>query len=324
LGPGYGKSVSGIAASPSGLVYAALGYSTGGVYVSVDSGASWQATGGGLPSPYSLAAVAVDSLGRAYASSTDHGVYVFHSAIAMWKPINSGLADSSVVSLYIDHLGHLWAGTSSGNIYRSVESALRDTSIMTYASVSLVSPMDGVLDQDTLVTLQWQGASILRYRLHVSIDRDFLNPLVLDTTITKTELSVGPLENGTRYYWRVQGTDYGLNSEVSATWSFTTFGKKPLPSRFSLLQNYPNPFNSMTTIGYQLPGPSKEGEMILRRVDLTVYDLLGRKIAVLVNEGKEPGSYEVKFDGSGLASGVYLYRMQAGSFVQTKRLLLLR
>jgi hypothetical protein len=59
-------------------------------------------------------------------------------------------------------------------------------------------------------------------------------------------------------------------------------------------------------------------------VSLTVYDILGREASVLVNEKREAGAYEVKFDGSNLASGVYFYRIQAGSFVQTKRLLLLR
>jgi hypothetical protein len=59
-------------------------------------------------------------------------------------------------------------------------------------------------------------------------------------------------------------------------------------------------------------------------VKLAVYDLLGREVAVLVNEKKEPGSYSVQFNGSRLASGVYLYRIQAGDFVATKRLLLLK
>ena len=85
---------------------------------------------------------------------------------------------------------------------------------------------------------------------------------------------------------------------------------------FSLGQNYPNPFNPTTVISYQLPAASD--------VRLVVYDVLGREVAVLVNERKTPGSYEVKFDGSGLTSGVYLYRLTAGSFVQTRKLLLLR
>ena len=57
---------------------------------------------------------------------------------------------------------------------------------------------------------------------------------------------------------------------------------------------------------------------------LVVYDLLGREVAVLVNEGKGPGTYEVAFDGNGLASGVYVYRLTAGSFVQSRKMVLVK
>ena len=89
-----------------------------------------------------------------------------------------------------------------------------------------------------------------------------------------------------------------------------------LPKAYLLAQNYPNPFNPSTTIKYELPKSS-----IVR---LSVFDMLGREVAMLVNERRESGVYEVKFDGSGLASGVYLYRVKAGDFVQSRKLLLLR
>ncbi len=89
-----------------------------------------------------------------------------------------------------------------------------------------------------------------------------------------------------------------------------------IPSSFDLHQNYPNPFNPTTVVRYQLPVASS--------VKLVVYDILGREMAVLANEKKNAGSYEVKFDAEGLSSGVYFYRMQAGDFTETKRLLLLK
>jgi hypothetical protein len=88
------------------------------------------------------------------------------------------------------------------------------------------------------------------------------------------------------------------------------------PLQFDLAQNYPNPFNPSTTIRFQLPRAS--------HVTLTVYDVLGREVSVLVNEGKDAGVHEVKFDGSNLASGVYFNRLQAGEFVQIRKLVLLR
>lgn len=90
------------------------------------------------------------------------------------------------------------------------------------------------------------------------------------------------------------------------------------PLEFSLGQNYPNPFNASTVIRYQVPGTR------VALVRLAVYDLLGREVKTLVNETKIPGAYTVQFDASSLSSGAYVYRLQSGGAVQTKKLLLLR
>ena len=90
----------------------------------------------------------------------------------------------------------------------------------------------------------------------------------------------------------------------------------PLPVHFALEQNYPNPFNPATTINYQLPTSSF--------VVLNVYDLLGREVRTLVNERQAPGNHSVMFDASSLSSGVYLYRLVAGTYHNTKKLLLLK
>jgi len=95
------------------------------------------------------------------------------------------------------------------------------------------------------------------------------------------------------------------------------------PQAFELKQNYPNPFNPSTTIQYVVGGARDQGSGV-NKIRLAVYDLLGREVAELVNEKKAPGSYEVRFDASGLASGVYFYRMQTGDFVQTRKLLRIR
>ena len=89
-----------------------------------------------------------------------------------------------------------------------------------------------------------------------------------------------------------------------------------VPRWFALEQNYPNPFNPSTTIKFDLPNASN--------VRLGVYDILGREVSVLVKERRNAGVYEVKFDGSNLSSGVYFYRLSAGSYVETRKLLLLR
>ncbi len=86
--------------------------------------------------------------------------------------------------------------------------------------------------------------------------------------------------------------------------------------KYQLNQNYPNPFNPETIIHFQLP--------VDNYVSLKVYDLLGREVATLVNERKAPGSYTATFNGQGLASGMYLYVLSAGSYSETRKMLLLR
>lgn len=89
-----------------------------------------------------------------------------------------------------------------------------------------------------------------------------------------------------------------------------------VPFTFSLSQNYPNPFNPSTTIKFSIHNS--------QFATLKVYDMLGREAAALVNEEKTPGNYEVKFNGSNLSSGVYFYRLQSGSFSETKKFVLMK
>ena len=96
-----------------------------------------------------------------------------------------------------------------------------------------------------------------------------------------------------------------------------------LPSVFELAQNFPNPFNPSTTIKYTVVGTGGQGPGV-SKIRLVVYDLLGREVKVLVDEKKAPGNYEVRFDGTGLSSGVYFYRLAAGDFTATKKLILLK
>jgi len=92
--------------------------------------------------------------------------------------------------------------------------------------------------------------------------------------------------------------------------------KNPAPADYTLQQNYPNPFNPVTTISYSLP--------IKSEVELVIYNALGESVMQLVNEEKETGRYSVKFNATELPSGIYFYRLQAGSFVETKKMVLLR
>jgi photosystem II stability/assembly factor-like uncharacterized protein len=90
---------------------------------------------------------------------------------------------------------------------------------------------------------------------------------------------------------------------------------------FSLSQNYPNPFNPITEIKYEIPSQARNDNAL---VTLKVYDILGREVATLLNEEKPAGEYEVKFDGTGLPSGIYFYQLKAGAFIETKKMVLMK
>ncbi len=141
---------------------------------------------------------------------------------------------------------------------------------------------------------------------------------------------------GSRKYSFVDGSASGAQyyrlriSDTSDAVSYSRSSKVPritgitdaiLPWSFALEQNYPNPFNPLTSIKYTIAGSGGPG---VSDVKLTVYDLLGREVAVLVNDRKLHGSYQATFDGSGLASGMYIYRLKVGAFVESRTMLLLR
>ncbi len=94
-----------------------------------------------------------------------------------------------------------------------------------------------------------------------------------------------------------------------------------IPNEFSLEQNYPNPFNPSTKIRYSIPSTSS-GE--IQKVNLKVYNMLGNEVATLVNQEQAVGTYEISFIPSGLSSGIYLYKLQSGNLVQTKKMIYLK
>jgi hypothetical protein len=103
---------------------------------------------------------------------------------------------------------------------------------------------------------------------------------------------------------------------MSLLGTFTEGGNGALPSQFALGQNYPNPFNPSTMIRYELPVASV--------VKLEVFDILGRRVATLVNGQMPAGRHEVKLDAGNLSSGQYLVRIQAGRFAQVRSITLMK
>ncbi|MCF8243124.1 MAG: T9SS type A sorting domain-containing protein [Melioribacteraceae bacterium] len=105
-----------------------------------------------------------------------------------------------------------------------------------------------------------------------------------------------------------------------------------IAAEYKLYQNYPNPFNPTTTIKYSIPNTvgdenlpaGRQGVRPLLTITMKIYDILGREVRALVNEKQKPGNYEIEFDGSEFASGVYFYQLRSGEFIDTKKFVLLK
>ncbi|MFH1195452.1 MAG: T9SS type A sorting domain-containing protein [bacterium] len=130
------------------------------------------------------------------------------------------------------------------------------------------------------------------------------------------------------------GTNAGL-WKIPIEYLLNTTSIQPtpeLPDEFILEQNYPNPFNPTTTIKYSISSGVETRQLArqltggasLQHVTLKIHDILGNEVATLVNETKEPGVHEVEFDGSKLSSGVYFYRLHAGEFSRTRKMILVK
>lgn len=118
------------------------------------------------------------------------------------------------------------------------------------------------------------------------------------------------------------GTSYVIDN-LSLSTSTSNDDQTIEINNFSLEQNYPNPFNPKTTIKFNIPNVETLRATSLR-VSLKIYDLIGNEVATLADEEKSAGEYEVEFNGGNLSSGIYYYTLRAGSFVETKKLMLMK
>ena len=155
----------------------------------------------------------------------------------------------------------------------------------------------------------------------ILVNRDTVSVLEFTSPSTTLWLKRGllvPLQEGTNTiaiygHWNWMSIDY-----IAIPNATILNAEKPfnIPTSYSLSQNFPNPFNPETTIGYSIPKQF--------HVTLKVYDVLGREITTLINEEKNVGNYNVKFNSAQFASGIYFYRLQAGDYTSTKKMVLLK
>lgn len=172
--------------------------------------------------------------------------------------------------------------------------------------VKKVSADSGLIDINILVQ-----ANALPINLSWEINpENGINYSFVGDSITGKVSSV-LAESGNTSFSQLNNSRIQLLAKVDGSSS-----KKLIPKEYNLYQNYPNPFNPITTIKYDI--------VKSQDVKLAVYDILGREVATLVNEQQQPRSYEVKFDATYVSSGIYFYQLNAGDFIDTKKMILIK
>ena len=193
----------------------------------------------------------------------------------------------------------------------------------------LVGPDDGTTNVTNAMMLWNAVPTATGYRLQVSKNADFSSPAVDRDDLTNTFFQATNLEKFTTYYWRVRGISrvgQGYWSEVRSYETGDIVSVEmidhQIPDEFALGQNFPNPFNPVTSIQFALPTDAI--------VQLEVYNMLGQRIATLIDgEYHNAGTYQAMWDarddaGREISSGIYIYRITAGDFIETKKMTLMK
>ena len=226
-----------------------------------------------------------------------------------WTSANTSLTDISVNALALSgtnlFAGTAWNGvylsTNDGTSWTSVNTGLTDTSV----NALVISP-NGAIGTNLFAGTDGGGVFLLTNNgaSWTAVNSGLTNMAVNALAVTETYLFAGTSYGGV---WRRPLSEMITSVERVST---------DLPTNFSLSQNYPNPFNPVTTIQFSLPSKSF--------ASLKIFDVLGKEVTILISEKLPAGEYSRQWNGAGLPSGVYFYRLQAGSITETKKLVLLR
>jgi len=189
-------------------------------------------------------------------------------------------------------------------------------------AVTLIEPADGAVIEPDSVVFSWStnGNGIVQYRFELATDSDFTS-IITDTLVNDPFIHIYNLVDHTTWWWRVRAENetgwgpYSAQRHILLT-AVATEQLSDIPDQFELRQNFPNPFNPETRIQFALPNAS--------HVRLEIFNILGQKVATLVNDYRNPGWYTINFNATGLSSGVYFYRIEAGVNVETRSMMIVR
>ena len=287
-----------------------IGTSNGGVFKSMDFGNTWTNMIG-PKTVLSLAAqgstVLAGTTGEGIVSSSDNGT--------TWTSSNSGINPLPQDVYAVAISGQALLAGVTGGLYRSTDNGANWVMVTNGLQIGLQNP--------TILSLVSNGSNVLAGTEGQGIY------LSKNNGESWVPFSQGIQQPFTVYAVIIAGAYIYAASFESGIWKrplndvVTSVGNENarLPESYLLEQNYPNPFNPSTVINYQLP--------VYGRVELKIFDVLGREVSTLVNEEKSPGKYQVQWNGTNsfgnfVSSGIYFYRLTSGKFTEIKKMVLIK
>ena len=319
--------------------YLFAGTAGGGVFQSTDNGGSWTAVNTGLTN---LTCNAIRVFGQYIFAGTNNGVYRSSNSGAGWIPVNNGLTNLFILSftsfgttIFVGTFGGgVFRSTNNGDLWMSASSGLANlqvnaltvnsnsslfagTASGVYTSTNQGSswfPFSGGLPSGQCYSLLSNGQNVFAGTgngAYLTVSGGWspfnggMNFVTYSLAADLTYLFAGTAGSSV---WRLPALGLTEVGEIVTT--------TELPQEFHLQQNFPNPFNPTTTIQYALPHAVW--------VSLKVYNILGQEVATMVDEFQEAGYKSVEFNSSGLASGVYFYRLITPLMVTARKMILMK
>ena len=289
-----------------------------GLFLSNNNGVTWKPVELGTETNKTVLSLAVQGT-NVYVGTNRYdynGGGVFHSTDngQTW-PVNNNAGPFTSINKLVISGTNILAGTYEDGLFISTDSSKHWSSVNTGLTSKDITALYSY-NNKFLVGISGEDQNfIIYYNIFISDNK----------ASTWLQYNMGLTSNIYIYDFVVAGdnilagTSQGVwIRSINDTVTTTAVNESKImnPTVFMLFQNYPNPFNPITIIKYDLP---KAG-----RVTLKIYDVLGRKVATLINEEKPAGRYQVEFNGSSFASGVYFYRIQAGNYSSVKKMILLK
>jgi ligand-binding sensor domain-containing protein len=246
----------------------------------------------------------VDTSKDLFAGTSYNGVFISTDGGSFWSQtgVSSPFIFYSVITMAIDSEGRIFAGTDTSGAYSS------DDLGVNWNRIPSISGKGVTCFLVNNPTMYFAGTS--DSGAFASTDRGWSWHSVNNGLTESSTMSLDVDQQEHLY----AGTSKGLFKSTGIVTRIDEKGR--VPSSFSLFQNYPNPFNPTTVINYQLSVNSE--------VTLKIYDVLGRLVNTLIEERQTAGARSVAFNASNLSSGIYFYRLAAGSYVETKKMILIK